>query len=168
MPPSSTSAATAVVVACKHPPGILMRKFEFDEFDAPVLGGGMRKEKRSFAVGEPFRVFGPAVPYGQAPRCRIVHGFALTTNVPGDLARAWMEQNKSSHLVKNGLIEVFPDLASAEAECKKRRGMLSGLEQLDVSMTTKNGRQIPADPRWPRATNPNLSGVQTDKRDDAA
>ena len=45
-----SSSAPTVVVACKHPPGILMRVFKNEEYDVPVLGGGTRKEFRSIAI----------------------------------------------------------------------------------------------------------------------
>jgi hypothetical protein len=164
----SVSKAAALVVICKHPPGILMRVFEKEEIDVNVLGGGTRKEPRSFAVGESVRINGPAVPFGQAPRCRIVNGYAITTNVPAEAARKWMDQNKTSAMVRNGLIDVFPDVQTAEAEAKKRGRILSGLEQLDVGSIQKNGRTVPRDPRWPAKVNPNLSEVRTDDRVEAA
>lgn len=162
----TASSGAPVVVACKHPPGIFMRIFKSQEFDVPVLGGGTRKEAKSFAVGSPIKINGPAVPFGQAPRCRIVNGYALTTDIPADVARTYMEQNKESDLVAHGLIDVFPDIATAEKECKGRK-IKSGLEQLDVGTIRREGREVPRDPRWPARSNPNLSGVSTDKRDDA-
>lgn len=165
---ATVSKTSALVVICKHPPGIWMRVFETEMIDVQVIGGGSRKEKRALAVGEPVRIYGPATPHGQTPRCRIVNGYAITTNVPADVARKWMEQNKSSAMFRNGLIDVFADIQTAEAEARKRGRTQSGLEQLDVGVMSKNGQQVPRDPRWPAKVSPNLSGVQTDTRDEAA
>jgi hypothetical protein len=157
-----------VCVACKHPPGILMRVFKREEYQMPVLGGGMRTETRAVALGDPVRINGPAVPHGRTPGYAIVGGFALTPNVPAEIAKAWMEQNKDSALVQNGLIHIHEKVEGCTSEAKQNRTARSGLEPLDVSTTHKNGREVPKDPRWPARTNPNLSGIQTDKRDDAA
>lgn len=166
--PTGNGSSKTVTVACKHPPGILMRVFEMDEYEVPVLGGGMRKERRAVAVGDPIKINGPAVPYGQRPSFVIAGGYALTPNVPADFARAWMEQNKSSDLVKNSVIFIHEKADYATEKAKEQRAVKSGLEPLDVGTTVKNGRQVPKDPRWPARTNPNLSHVATDVREDAA
>jgi hypothetical protein len=158
--------AATVVVACKHPPGIVMRVFEREEYDVPVLGGGSRKESRAIAVGEPVKINGPAVPFGQTPSFVIAGGYALTPNVPADVAMAYMEQNKNSALVKNNLIFIHEKPEFAQKQAREQKAVKSGLERLDVGMVTKNGREVPKDPRWPARVNPNLSGVATDKRDD--
>ena len=95
----------------------------------------------------------------------IAGGYALTPNVPADTALAYMEQNKSSDLVKNNLIFIHEKPEYVEKRAKELKATKSGLEPLDVVTTHKNGREIPKDPRWPARLNPNLSGVSTDVRD---
>jgi len=157
-----------VTVACKHPAGIIMRVFRMEEYDVPVLGGGTRKEARSLAVGEPVKINGPAVPHGRAPAFVIAGGYALTPNVPAEVAGAWMEQNKDSALVKNHLIYIEKTQARAVSHGKEQDEVKSGLERLDVRMVRKGGRDVPRDPRWPARSNPNLSNIATDKRDEEA
>jgi hypothetical protein len=165
--PSRPATGTAtVVVACKHPPGIFMRAFGTEEHDVQVLGGGTRKEKRSFAVGEPFKINGPAVMKGESPPFIIAGGYALTTGVPADLAETWMEQNKDSALVKNRLIFVADSEGRAKDQGKEQREIQSGLQPLDVRMVKKDGRDVPRDPRWPARVNPNLTSVKTDTNKD--
>ncbi|HEY0120644.1 MAG TPA: hypothetical protein VGC14_02595 [Rhizobium sp.] len=161
------SSASTVVVACKHPPGILMRVFKSEEYDVPVLGGGTRKEFRSVAIGEPVKINGPAVPFGRAPSYPIIGGYALTMNVPADVAKAWFEQNKDSALVKNDVIHMNETMEFAEGQSNEQEEVKSGLERLDVRSVQKNGHNVPRDPRWPAKLNPNLSGVETDTRDAA-
>ena len=157
--------AGTVTVACKHPPGILMRVFKSEEYDVPVLGGGTRKEARSVAVGTPIKIRGPAVPHGVS-REDIAGGYALTPNVPADVAMAWMEQNKHSDLVRNNVIFVQEKHDMARGKAKDQKEVRSGLERLDVGMMDKGGRKVARDPRWPAKINPNLSGVETDNRSD--
>lgn len=159
---------STVVVACKHPPGIIMQVYRREEYDVPVLGGGTRKESRAVAVGKSIKIHGPAVPFGQTPAFVISGGYALTANVPAELAQKWLEQNKESDLVKNDVLFIAGSSESAEKQAKEQKSVRSGLERLDVGTTHKNGREVPRDPRWPARVNPNLSGVQTDKRDEAA
>jgi len=161
-------AGPTVTVACKHPPGIIMRVFKREEYDMPVLGGGTRKESRAIAVGKAVKINGPAVPFGHTPSFVIAGGYALTPNVPADVANAWMEQNKDSDLVQNDIIHFHEKAEFAEKKSKEQSAVKSGLERLDVRTATKNGREVPRDPRWPARTNPNLSGIRTDSRDDAA
>ena len=57
-----------VTVACKMPNGIWMTVYGQEDYDVPVLGGGMRTEKRAFALQEPIKINGPAVPQGQSSK----------------------------------------------------------------------------------------------------
>jgi hypothetical protein len=163
---AGTPAGGTVTMACKHPSGLLLRVFEQDSFDVPVLGGGMRKETRGVAVGEPVRVHGPAVPYGQAPKYIIAGGYALTPNVPADFARKWMEQNKDNPIVKNQVVFIMDKQEDARAKAKEQVAVKSGLEPLEPGTVRKNGRDEPRDPRWPKSRNPNLTDVVSDSNKD--
>lgn len=163
MAPSSNT----VVVACKHPPGIFMTVYEMGDHRVAALGGGMHVEPRSVAKNKPFKINGPATPFGQAPKGLVVGGYALTSNVPEDLAKAWMEQNKESDLVRNNLIYIADKADNAAAKAKEQKAVKSGLEPLDVATIAKNGQQVHRDPRWPARNNPNVTGISTDAREDA-
>jgi len=155
---------------CKHPPGLILKIWEREDHDVSVLGGGLKTEGRSVAVGDPVRIFGPAVPFGREARCRIVKGYALTPNVPGDFAREWLKQNAKSDLVKNKLVMFHDSEQKAVAWAKEMGGdVRSGLEQLNPEMNRKivAGKEIitPADIRWPVRANPNLTILQSDTRE---
>ncbi len=155
----------SVTVACKLPAGILMRVFNQEKYNVPVLGGGTREEMRSIPCSETIKINGNLVPFGQAPPFIIAGGYALTPNVPADIALTWMEQNKSSDLVKNNLIFIHEKTEYAEKRAKELKATKSGLEPLDVGTMRKDGREMPKDPRWPARLNPNLTGVSTDIRE---
>ena len=154
-----------VCVACKLPAGIIMRVFKQEKYNVPVLGGGTREEMRAIPVGDQIKINGNEVPFGKAPPFVIAGGYALTPNVPADIALTWIEQNKGSDLVKNNLIFIHEKTEYAEKRAKELKATKSGLERLDVGVTHKAGREMPKDPRWPARLNPNLTGVSTDIRE---
>lgn len=158
---SSAEKASTVTVACKVPNGILLRVFREEKSQEPVLGGGWREVKRSVPVGDPIHISGPAVPYGEAPKTKIEHGFALTFGVPADVWKVWLEQNADSDMVRNGLIFAQAKDDGAVAKSKEMSGEKSGLEPLNPAMTTKNGQTVPVDPRYPKRANGNVSAIHT-------
>lgn len=162
-------APTTVTVACKHPPGIFMQAYQMEDYEVPVLGGGTRTAKRAVPVGERIKIHGPAVPFGRVPHAQIVRGYAMTSGVPAETANQWLEQNKDSPLVKGGIVFISTRTDNAVAKAKDLGPEVrSNLEQLDPTMVTKNDRKVPRDSRWPGRTNPNLTTIDTDKRDDVA
>jgi hypothetical protein len=144
-----------------------MRVFKTEEYEVPVLGGGTRKETRGVpSMHEPLRIYGPAVPHGQAPKCLIVGGYALTPGVPAEIAKTWVEQNKDNPMVKNQVIFIMDKAEDAKAKAKEQVSVRSGLEPLDPGTTHRNGRETPKDPRWPKTRNPNVSDVLSDSNKD--
>lgn len=164
---SRRGSGETVTVACKHPPGIFMRIFAREEYDIPILGGGMKKDSRAIALCDPIKINGPAVPFGQTAPFVISGGYALTPNVPADIALKWMEDNRDSAMVKNKVVFVHAKQAGAVDQAKDQKEVLSGLERLDARMVRKGERMVPRDARWPKATNPNLTVVASDTRVDA-
>jgi hypothetical protein len=163
-------AGPTVTVCCKHPPGIIMQVFKHEEIEVPVNGmpGVTRKEFRAYPASEQIKINGPAVPFGKAPGFVIAGGYALTSNVPADIAKAWVDQNKDNPLVLNKIVYVEEKAENATAKAKDHKAVRSGLEPLNPGTIFKNGQELPSDPRWPRKTNPNLSDIGTDRRDSAA
>lgn len=147
-------AGAKVVVACKLPHGVVLRGFKMEEYDEPVLGGGLRSVKRAVEIGERVVVFGNAVPFGQSPKTRIVAGYALTDGVDRDVWVAWLADNKNSDMVKNVLIFACDDIASAEARARTLSKIRSGMEPLDPA----------GDPRRPKSLNPNVKDIGVDDR----
>ncbi len=156
-----------VTVACKMPNGIWMTVYGQEDFDVPVLGGGMRTEKRAYALNEPILIHGPATPQGVSSKYPIAGGYALTHNVPAQVAKKWMHDNRDSALVKNKVIFVSPGSERATAQGRELAGMRSGFERLDPGKKSEAGKMVPRDERWPRSATRNLSDVDTAELSDA-
>lgn len=123
--------AGTVSVACKMPNGLQLRNFEMTSRQEPVMGGGTREVKFAAHTGESVTVYGPATPFGQAPRCLIVGGYAITPGIDADFFAKWLKDNAESDIVKNRVVfaheknDVTTDKAKAQAEVK------SGMEPVD-------------------------------------
>ena len=120
----SGRAGQKVTVACKHPPGIVMRVFEWNEEDVPVFGGGVKRQQVARPTGDQVVIHGPGHPFGELPRFAMEGGYALTTNVDAEVWDTWYEQNRHSDLVKNNVIKAYekPDMAADWAKRDKLRG----------------------------------------------
>lgn len=142
-----------VTVACKLPSGLELRLFNMEDVAEPVFGGGTKQVKQArLKQGSPIiRIFGNSVPFGQAPRCQIVGGFALTPNVDAAFMKEWLTKNKDLDAVKNGLVYAYASAASAVDVARERKELRSGFEPL-----------VPdTDPRVPKSTNKALSDIKT-------
>ena len=141
-------------VACKIPNGLWLRVFDQIEQHEPVMGGGTRPVKKAILRGEPVRVHGPATPFGEAPKCLIVGGYAHTPNVDADFFAKWLEQNADHDAVKNGLIFASEKRGYVEGESKASESRRSGLEPIAPG----------SDPRIPKG-NRSVSSVETMTKD---
>lgn len=160
--PASTSTVT---VGCKLPAGIFMQAHKMEEIQEPVLGGGTRTAKRAVPVGPKVRINGNAAPQGSVSPHAVDGGYALTYHVPSETAHEWMKANRDSAMVRNGLIFVHDKPESAKSQSAEMAETLSGLERLNVShRRDRDGNMVPADPRWPRSRNPNVSDIVTGSR----
>ena len=146
-----------VSIACKLPHGLIMQLYDMVGRSEPVLGGGMREFKIAQQKGEPVRLKGVAVPFGKIPNFVIKSGAAITANVDAQFAAEWFKANKDHDAVKNNLVFIVGkgDLGKV----KEMKDVRSGLEPLDMSEVSRDGKKVAADPRVPRASNPNLTEI---------
>lgn len=148
--------AGTVSIACKVPNGLLLRLFDMVEVDVPVMGGGTKTVKegrpRARADGQEIniKINGPATPFGVAPKCLIVGGYAITPNVDADIWAEWLSQNKSSDMVKAHMIYAHEKPEYANKMAVERKELQSGMHPLNPERTIKNGESVPVDPRYPR------------------
>lgn len=159
----STSANT-VTVACKIPAGIFMQGYTMEPHQEPILGGGYRETNIAVPKGPRVKINGPAAAQGAVSPHLGAGGYAMTHNVPADTAKAWMEANKDTSMVKNRLVFLSEKAEEVAAKAKNAHAARSGLERLDVSMKSENGKQVPSDPRWPRSNNANVTSIATDTK----
>lgn len=136
-----SKGATHVMVACKIPNGLLLRNFRQEQFDVPVMGGGVHTETRSIPVGPMVKINGPAAPYGKAPEGPIAGGYAFT-RVNAQFWAEWLRANKEHDAVLNHLIFAHEDPDSVKARAIDRKDTLSGLQPImpdkDKRLKTNN------------------------------
>lgn len=138
-------AGETVTVACKLPHGLKLRVFTETMRPESVMGGGTREVKVWDEIPDvSFTVFGNSHPQNKAPKCLIVGDYALTPNCPKELWDLWLQQNKDSDVVRNGLIfaHAKDQAASSAAESKEKAGIRSGLERLDPSKPPKGIERV--------------------------
>lgn len=129
--------AETVTVACKIPAGFWLRVFKLVDFDEPLMGGGLRTVKRAQELPDRVRLNGFAHPQDSAPDQPIVGGFGLTHGVPKEFWGLWLEQNKDSDIVLNGLIFADPKPGMTEGQAREKSAVKSGLERLDPANPPK-------------------------------
>lgn len=121
-----------VTVGCKIPNGLVLRVFRMEDHDEPMFGGGTKTVKRAVAEPATVRLNGWARYKGQDLPYEVRHGAGLTYGVDADLFAKWLEQNKDSDLVRNGLVFAqAPKPGEVQAQAKDHRSLKSGLEPID-------------------------------------
>jgi hypothetical protein len=132
-----------VIVGCKLPNGLILRIFRFEEQQEPILGGGFRSFKIAKPVdGVEYKLNGVRFPYGTVPDYLIVNGYALTSGIPEDFWKTWVEQNKDALVVKNELIIAHRRTDSIKDQAYDNRKVKSGLEPLDPENPPKGFHKI--------------------------
>lgn len=132
-----------VTVGCKHPNGLHLRTFVMREIEEQQQGGNVRKTKRA-EMAEVFTIAGPSRPHNRDTTKQIHDGYALTPGVPAALWNTWLEQNKDSDLVKNGIIFAHGATNDARSEATEKAKVKTGLERIDPKAIPKNLRVEPA------------------------
>lgn len=139
-----------VTVACKIPHGLILqlcKKTAWVE-DTP---SGSRDRIRYDRHGPRVFVRGTAYPVQPGPefpeRGPMAGGFALTAGVDAEFFDQWLEQNKQSPVVVNGLIFAEPTRESTKAKAEEFKSKRTGLEPLDITLNAKGESN---DPRVPR------------------
>lgn len=150
------SASTDLVtVACKLPCGLELREHRKSERVEQGPAGQLHRFDQFLPTGKSIQIRGTAVPHG-VQLAAAVAGFALTRNVPAPFWELWLEQNQDHDAVRNGLVWAFPqkDRDAIEGKADEMKGVLTGLEPLDVSLVTRKvqgrSREVMADPRVPK------------------
>lgn len=140
-----------VVVACKLPHGIKIRDYEEGVTHENVMGGGTRKVKVFRPIGPVIRIKGPQVPTEFIRLVEVVGGYAITEGVDAEVFGRWMRWNADMPAVANLLIFGAEKRDEVLSLARERTGIKSGLESLDVSMRSENGRMVYKDERVIRA-----------------
>ena len=126
-----TTTGETVTVACKMPHGLELRLFNMVDKREIGQGGNTFMIKEAQEVGERVRLNGFAHPQNKAPKSPIVGGYGLTFGVSKDFFDHWLEQNRDSDIVKNGLVFAHSKPGHTEGKAEEQKGIRSGLERLD-------------------------------------
>lgn len=137
---NKSNSTVTVVIACKHPHGLLLQLHAFSEVPEPVMGGGTRTVKLAHPAGEPVHIHGPNAPFGEAPKAEVVGGYALTHGVPKEFWDKWCEQNKGCAILKNELIFAYEKGEDAKAKAKENKAVRTGMEPVNPAEPPRLGR----------------------------
>jgi hypothetical protein len=149
-----TNAGAKVTVYCKLPTGLRIRNFVMVEVTEHRLGGGTNTFKQADQRGEDILLWGNIFRIGDPMTHRIVGDYGVTEGVNKESWDNWLEANKDTPMVKNGLVFAAEKRDFGDGEANDRRDTLSGLERMQ-----KDG-----DPRAPKAV-ANMSGVKDFEND---
>lgn len=126
--------AELVTVACKHPHGI-----HLDLMGDPEIFTGPNGEKHVVAnllkrvtvrgSADARRLENDGKIVGEVGH--VIGNYGLTPNIDKDFWDAWLKQNESYPMVKNGLLFAMPQLNSVKSEAKSRAAVESGLEPIN-------------------------------------
>lgn len=140
------SASKTVVVGCKFPHGLLLRLFEMGEKTVEVIGGGHRNIKEALnaqAVDKVVKINGYAVPHGEQSSVAVVGGrtgYALTFGVDREFFDKWLDQNKDTDMVRQGLIFAAGSEQSARESAAEKKKLRNGFEPLDPANLPRVGK----------------------------
>jgi hypothetical protein len=98
-------------------------------------------------------IYGPGRPVNPPPGFPDPHpmagGYALTHDVDSKFWEQWLEQNKLSPIVKNGLIFAMSSSNDVKAKAREQADFRSGLEPLNME----------GDARMPKPRNAAVGGI---------
>lgn len=129
------TAGTKIIVASKLPMALELQHCVKRTMQMKN-GNTAWKEDVWVKSGQIVVINGTSYPNGQLPdgmpdRPQMRSGAALTYGVDKDFFDKWLEQNKDSEMVKNGLIFAAEKGEDVSAEARARVKTLSGLEPLN-------------------------------------
>lgn len=156
--PETGKASKFVTVACKLPHGLRLRVYDMEDFDEPVMGGGIKRSKRAVLRGDEVVLNGYAVPHGEQRKCLVVGGFALTSHVNQEFFEEWLKQNKDLPAVKSGLIFAHATQARVGDQAKEQRKMRNGLEPIDPDKPPQVSKRL----RVQKGKRPGEAGAEDD------
>jgi hypothetical protein len=135
-------SASTVTVACKLPNGLILQLWEMgDEFESSPTG--TRTIKKAHKKGEPIKLNGCALKFGQVPEVPMPGGYALT-QVPADFWEEWVAQDPNRDVLVNRVIFAHStmDATSQQAREQHVEKVKSGLEPIDPKNPPKVGMKI--------------------------
>lgn len=137
-----SKAATTVTVACKLPNGLWLQLYQMGK-EIEATPAGTREVPKSVKIGDPIKIAGCALPFGQAPEIPMPGGYALT-QVPADFWAKWLHDNADADVVKNRLIFAADsmDKTADRAREQHKEKVRSGMEPIDPKAPPRVGMKV--------------------------
>lgn len=135
-----------VTIACKLPNGLILKVYDMVEMDEPVMGGPPRRKKEARQIGEPVTIKGNSVPMNVQLETPFQNSYALTHNVDAEFWERWYEQNKTSAIVRNGLIYASDKALNVQAFTKEHKDVRSGFERMAQAGDPRSPARVKDDP----------------------
>lgn len=152
-----SSGGDKVVVASRLPMGMKLRNFRMVTISELDRQGNNKDVRVAEPQGEMIFIHGVSHPLNEAPRCRIIWGYAFTEGVDKESFDAWMRDNERSAFVVNQLIFAESSFERAMNRAKENEKRRSNMEPLDMEN----------DPRTPR-TPENMAPISLERMPAAA
>lgn len=120
--------------------------------------------------GKTYVIRGTAFPNGKLPKGfpkapTLIEddngGYALTKNIPADFWAKWLEQNRDTDMVKNGMIKAQTDLDSLADDAAEHAKSSSGLGPINPEQD-RDGKML--DPRVPKPITAKISDITNEPR----
>ena len=115
-----------VTIGCKLPNGLHLTVYNMVDGQEPIMGGGWRTVKKAEYAG---RVTVKGVGR-RVDDPRVAFGAALTHGVDADHWARWLEANKDSDVVKNGLIFAAVKQDDVKSEARLNEATKTGMEPI--------------------------------------
>lgn len=128
-PTSPATGASTVTVYCKHPHGLILRVGKSDD-RVERKGDIHERTVREWRQTGSFTVSGPARRIGEDAKSQVIGGYAVTHGVPKELWEAWLKDNETSAMVRNGVIFAHEKPSMGDGQAAEQTTLRSGLEAL--------------------------------------
>jgi hypothetical protein len=136
-----------VTVACKLPNGLILQLHAKHSEMVPIFGGGYKEETIWRRTEEIFVLNGCAVAVdqllqGNMPDHYTYSGYALTPGVPKKFWEEWLEQNKTTDLIRNKIVFAAGSEREVRAEASEYKDVRSGLEPIDPTNPSAKSAEL--------------------------
>lgn len=135
-------SAAMVTVACKLPNGLWLQLYDMVD-GREMTPQGPNTVKVARKRGEPIKLNGCALKFGQTSEVPMPGGYALT-QVPADFWERWLAANEDADIVQNRLVFAHDsaDKAASQARDQLKEKVKSGLEPIDPKNPPRVGMKV--------------------------
>lgn len=135
-------SASMVTVACKLPNGLWLQLYSMVD-SREMTPQGPTTTKIARKTGEPIKLNGCALKFGQVPEFPMPGGYALT-QVPAEFWQKWLHDNEDADVVKNRLVFAADstEKVTGQALAQHTEKVRSGMEPIDPRKPPPVGMKV--------------------------